>query len=304
MYPGIELRLLRYVVAVADELHFTRAAIRLHVAQPSLSRQIKELEGELGTALFERDKRHVRLTPSGAAFVKEARQALMFSQRAKEAAVAAIRPWSLGYSPYVNYDLLKRVRSALGPAGGKAPWLLLSAFTLQQLEMIRLGSVDAGLVTLPVADEDLQIEPVLAEPLLVALPSRDRRVQSRRLRLSDLNGLPWVGTPTAMHPLLHQHIAATCAGAGLELRRGQSVTTFAEGMAMVAEGGGFSFVRACYEPFRCSGVVFKPLEGDPLVIETALAALREQRSKELLALIRHLGSRTPHSTKPTEAVAA
>ena len=82
MYPGIELRLLRYVVAVAEELSFSRAAGRLHVSQPSLSKQIRELEESLDTEIFLRTKRHVSLTDVGELFVEEARQALRHSERA------------------------------------------------------------------------------------------------------------------------------------------------------------------------------------------------------------------------------
>src|SRR6266481_4480929 len=103
MYPGIELRLLRYVVAVAEELHFSRAAAKLHVAQPSLSKQIRDLEDELGIKLFERNKRKVQLTPAGSAFVVEAREALLHSQRAVHAAKASDRSnrFVLGHSPNV-----------------------------------------------------------------------------------------------------------------------------------------------------------------------------------------------------------
>lgn len=291
MYPGIELRLLRYAVLVAEELHFSRAAIKLHVAQPSLSKQIKDLEEELGTALFERDKRHVRLTPAGAAFVKEAKQALMYSQRAKQAALAARRPWSLGYSPYVNPELVRRARTVLDALAGKSEWALVSAFTLPQLEMIRLGSVDAGLVTLPVAGDDLLVEPVLAEPLLVALPSRHRLARAGSLHLGDLAGIPMIATPREMHPLLHDQVLGICAGAGLEPRFGQAVTTFAEAFAAVADGNGFCFVRACHEAFGCPGVTFKQIAGDPLKVETGLAALRDNRSERTPALIRELGLR-------------
>ncbi len=83
MYPGVELRLYRYVVVLAEELNFTRAALRLHVAQPSLSKQVRELEGYLGTQLFERTKREVRLTASGEAFAAEARLTLFHAERAR-----------------------------------------------------------------------------------------------------------------------------------------------------------------------------------------------------------------------------
>src|SRR5579864_9166873 len=115
MYPGVELRLLRYVVAVAEELHFSRAAAKLHLAQPSLSKQIRELEEELGTELFERTKREVRLSDAGRIFVKEAKQALLYSHRAVHLTKASRHgsTFSLGYSPHINFEILFRARTAL-----------------------------------------------------------------------------------------------------------------------------------------------------------------------------------------------
>jgi LysR family hca operon transcriptional activator len=102
MYLGVELRLYRYVAVLAEELNFTRAAARLHVAQPSLSKQIRELENYLGALLFERTKREVRLTAAGEAFAAEARSTLFHAERAVEGARAAkgkhTGPWSVGYS--------------------------------------------------------------------------------------------------------------------------------------------------------------------------------------------------------------
>src|SRR6267143_695546 len=120
MYPGVELRLYRYVSVLAEELNFTRAAFRLRVAQPSLSKQIRELEDHLGTALFERTKREVRLTLAGEAFAAEARLTLFHADRAVEAARAAKGqhkgPWSIGFSPLIDLRILSKIRQHLSLA--------------------------------------------------------------------------------------------------------------------------------------------------------------------------------------------
>src|SRR5260370_16958997 len=117
MYPGVELRLHRYVVVLAEELNFTRAALRLHVAQPSLSKQIRELEDYLGAQVFERTKREVRLTSAGEAFAAEARLTLFHADRAVEGARAAKGqhkgPWSIGSSPLIDPRILSKVRPYL-----------------------------------------------------------------------------------------------------------------------------------------------------------------------------------------------
>src|SRR5260370_1284540 len=106
MYPGVELRLYRYVVVLAEELNFTRAALRLHVAQPSLSKQIRQLEDYLGAQVFQRTKREVRLTAAGEAFTAEAQLTLLHADRAVMGARAAKGqhkgPWSIGSSPLIE----------------------------------------------------------------------------------------------------------------------------------------------------------------------------------------------------------
>jgi LysR family hca operon transcriptional activator len=117
VFPGVELRLYRYVAVLPEELDFTRAALRLHVAQPSLSKQIRELEDYLGTPRFERTKREVRLTGAREAFTAEARLALFHADRAVQEARAAKGqhkgPWSLGYSPLIDPRILSKVRQHL-----------------------------------------------------------------------------------------------------------------------------------------------------------------------------------------------
>ena len=122
MYPGIELRLYRYVSVLADELNFTQAATRLHVSQPTLSTQIRDLEREIGVKLFERTRggQQVLLTASGEAFTAEARLALVHADRAIEGARSAhgqdTGTWNVGYSPLIDLRLVSKVRSYLSDA--------------------------------------------------------------------------------------------------------------------------------------------------------------------------------------------
>jgi DNA-binding transcriptional LysR family regulator len=131
MYPGVELRLYRYVAAIAEELNFTRASAKLHVAQPALSRQIRQLEDYLGTPLFERDRRGVRLTPVGEAFNAEARLTLFHAQRAVDGARAAKGqhkgPWRLGYTPLLDRRILATERQHLSAAHPSADIQLSSS---------------------------------------------------------------------------------------------------------------------------------------------------------------------------------
>jgi DNA-binding transcriptional LysR family regulator len=284
MYPGVELRLLRYVVAVAEELHFSRAAEKLHVAQPSLSKQIRDLEDELGIRLFDRTKRDVHLTQAGQAFVIEAKEALVHSQRAVHAAKATQQPdrFTLGHSPDINPRLLSSLRSL--PA---QLWKLTfrSAFTLEQLQLIRAGELDAGLVILPIADESLALEPVLSEPLMAALPEHHSLCGKKSLRLRDLNEVPLISIPKKLHPCFYERVYSICIREGFDPKIVQEITSFPEAMALVADGVGFAFTRECYERFKCPGVLFKKIEGQPLVLESAIAFRKGARSALLPSIV-------------------
>jgi len=159
MYPGIELRLLRYAVAVAEELSFSRAAERLHISQPSLSKQIRELEESLDSKLFYRTKRDVAVTETGVLFVEEARKALLHSEQAANV-VRSFRPSThlqIGYSPYVNPDLIAAIWSFPETVLPDLTILLKSYFTRRQLSKLQDGKIDAALVMLPVMGADLVI---------------------------------------------------------------------------------------------------------------------------------------------------
>jgi DNA-binding transcriptional LysR family regulator len=290
MYPGIELRLLRYVVAVAEELNFTRAADRLHVAQPSLSSQIRGLEKVLGSPIFCRTKRHVSLTEAGVLFVEEAREAVRHSQQA-ENVVRSFRPAThlhVGYSPYVNPDLITAVRSLSETAVPNGTLSLKSYFTRRQLSKLRDGRLDAALVILPVNASDIVIERLLSESLLVALPDGHSLARNRTVALSDLKDMPAISFPQKLHPEVFQQLSESCARGGLKPNIAHEVTTFPEALPLVAQGEGYTFIRKCFTPFLCPGIVLRPIKGNPLTIETGVAYLRRRKTVHLDAFLSSL----------------
>jgi len=287
MYPGIELRLLRYVVAVAEELSFSRAAGRLHVSQPSLSKQIRELEESLDTEIFLRTKRHVSLTDVGELFVEEARQALRHSEQAANV-VRSFRSGThlhVGCSPYLNPDLIMSVRSASAASHPRIPLTLKSYFTRMQLSKLRDGKIDVALVLLPVIGSDLVIEPLLSEPLLVALPDGHHLARKRAVALSDLEDMPAISFPQKLHPEIYQQLWDSCVRAGLKPKVAHEVTTFPEALPFVARGEGYTFMRKCFTPFFCPGIVLRPIKGNPLTVETGVAYMRNRKSAQVHAFL-------------------
>src|SRR5216683_1379249 len=199
MYPGVELRLYRYVVVLAEELNFTRAALRLHVAQPSLSKQIRELEDYLGAQVFERTKREVRLTAAGEAFAAEARLTLLHADRAVDGARAANGqhkgPWSIGYSPLIDLRILSKVRQHLSLAHPAADVRLVSAYTSEQADGLMRGKLQAGLVILPLREEGLASEVLYQDALVLALPELHPLAAKTDIEITDLHELPLVSIP-------------------------------------------------------------------------------------------------------------
>lgn len=176
MYPGIELRLHRYVIVLADELNFTQAALRLHVSQPTLSAQIRDLEGEIGVKLFERTRggQQVVLTASGEAFAAESRLALVHADRAVQEAQAAqgqgAGTWKLGYSPLIDLRIVSKVRRYLSDAHPAADLRLLSGHTAEHVDGLMQGRLHAGLVILPPRENRVTFEGLHRERLILAIP--------------------------------------------------------------------------------------------------------------------------------------
>ncbi|MEU9402269.1 LysR family transcriptional regulator [Streptomyces sp. NPDC048242] len=205
----LEVRQLRYFVAVAEELHFGRAAARLGMAQPPLSRTIRDLERQLGVALFERTTRQVRLTGAGEVLLRDARTALeavtAAAHRARHAGSATPR-LRIALKADIDGGLLPQILDAYGTdAAALPPELILGGFG-DQPRALRDGLADVALVLCPMDDRGLDSEPLLTEPVLVAIAATDPLAARTRLCLADLadrnlpNGAPAADGRTAPPP--------------------------------------------------------------------------------------------------------
>lgn len=261
---SLELRLLRYVIAVAEELHFTRASQRLHLATPSLSKQIKQLEEALGYSLFERRTREVALTSAGAAFVVEARRALMYAQRAVEAGAAAnasnVGVCRIGYTPLLDTTLLPQIREAFAQTMGGAALLFQSTYSMVQVDQILNGQLQAGLVVLPIASNELRVDTVFRYRLIAAIPEASDLAERSILHPADIAGKPiiWFGRPTNSH--LYQHFVDLCREAGFIPNIAHEVSTVIEMLDAVSAGAGIGFVKDSIQTrLHPEGIAFREL---------------------------------------------
>jgi DNA-binding transcriptional LysR family regulator len=288
MYPGVELRLLRYVAVLAQELNFTRASARLRVAQPSLSKQIRELEEYLGLKLFERTKREVRLTAAGEAFAREARQALLHAERAVEGARAANGQhrgfWTLGYSPLIDLRILSKVRQHLSLSHPAAEVRLVSACTSEQAEGLMRGNLQAGLVILPVREAGLVWQGLHREALILALPAGHRLAGKAEVEMTELDEMPLVTMRGDMEPRFGEDLNRIFGLTRIRPDIFHEVTTQAEALELVLENGVAALLMPSAQYPAREGIVFRRFFHEFLTAETGLAYLGENGSAILGSL--------------------
>lgn len=290
MYPGVELRLYRYAVAVAEELSFTHAALRLHVSQPTLSAQVRDLERELGVKLFERAKggQHFEVTLAGEAFVREAKLTLFHAERAIEGARAAKGqhrgPWRMGYSPLIDLRILSKVRSHFAVAHPAADIRLASAHSSEQADALLRGKLQAGILILPVDEHGITCEPLFKQAMVLALPEQHPLARKSAVEISDLHQLPLVTIRRDIEPRFGRDLNRVLAMAKIKPHFFQEATTQAEALELVSEGtvGALTMPSARYADRE--RVVFRHFVDELLTAETALAHLGENRSPVLSSL--------------------
>lgn len=234
----VEIRLIRYVIAVAEELHFGRAASHLHLSPPSLSKQIKNLEVYLGYALFERKTRDVILTPAGKAFVAEARHALLHVEQAVEYGYAASQgdtgAFRVGYSPWFRPSLLLALQEKFCIRFPNRPFELLSSYSTSQVSMLLRGYLQASIVELPFHGQGLLTRCVWRDRLVAAVPSKHHLADCGILRRDDFLVEPVIWLAQTLHPALYQHFLDSLRTSGQTPRVGHEVNSIPEMLDLVA----------------------------------------------------------------------
>jgi DNA-binding transcriptional LysR family regulator len=281
----MELRQLRYFVAVAEELHFGHAARRLRIAQPALSRHIQALERELEVLLLFRNRRRVQLTPAGQVFLERCRLLLA---RAEDAIVAAQRvsegtsgSLKLGFVGSATYDAIPSILRAFHQFAPQVE-LTLSEMTVHaQLEALAEKRIDLGFLRLPARTEGLVFRSVSREALLIALPSTHPLAQLPVLRLSALAGEPFVLYPDHPRPSWTEFIVGLCQQAGFRPTVAQRTVEIQTTLSLVAAGMGVSIVPACVSNIPRKDVVYRRLTGVRARTEL-LAAYRAEDTSPVL----------------------
>lgn len=278
----MELRHLRYFQAVAQEGSFTRAAVRLHIAQPPLSRQIRQLEDELGVTLIERGSRALKLTEAGR-FLLE--QSLQLTARLDEIVQGTRRlgrherGWfGIGFVPSTLYGFVPELIRRLREADPRIEVGLAEMTTLPQLEALKAGRIDVGIGRILLDDPAIERRVLMAEPLVAALPLRHPLARRRRVGIAELAAQPFVLYPARPRPNYADHVLGLFRAAGHTPRVVQEANELQTAIGLVAAGLGVTVVPASVHRLHRADIAHVPIDADTFVSPVILSYRKDDHS--------------------------
>lgn len=303
---NLELRQLRYFLAVAEEMHFGRAATRLHMTQPPLSQAIQALEASLGTALFIRNTRNISLTSAGLALLPEVRRLLQHAQSlpglAQRAANGASGHLSLAFVSIADYSILPPSLREFRTRHPQVNIELREATTDVQLLALENAEIDAGFLIPPVPEKLqglLNYQKVLSEPLILAVP--ENLAQGRRqLRLEDCADSPLILFPRKIAPALHDAILGCFHIAGMTPAIGQEAIQMQTIVGLVSAGMGIALVPQSVSNLQRPGVLYFDLPETSASVEIGLTWRKDNHSAVLTAFA-HLFNKNSNHADPSQS---
>jgi DNA-binding transcriptional LysR family regulator len=275
----MELRHLRYFVAVAEHRSFTRAAERIRVAQPALSQQIRQLEQELGVSLFERDSRPLRLTEAGVLFLERVQGVLSAVKTAtldaRRAGSGQIGHLAIGFVSSSMYAVLPQIINAFRDCYPVIELSFHEMIAAQVAKALADRSIDVGFSRPAlVEDGDLEQRILVEEPYVVALPANHRLASRRMIALAELAEEPFILHPRFPGPSVTDTVLEACAAAGFEARGVQESSHIQTSLGLISAGVGLSLVPESVQQYPWRNVRFVPLK-PPAPVATLTVAWRK-----------------------------
>jgi len=284
----MELRHLRYFVAVAEELHFTRAAERLHIGQPPLSQQIQALEAELGVQLFERTRRQVKLTEPGKHFLQRARQILASAQAARDETVRIARgdagELRVGFTSSLPLThLLPMVLREYRLAYPAVRLVLGEMFTSRQFEALLEGRLDIGFAryTGSTPPEGISLREIRRDPLVLFVNQHHRLAQAKRVSIADLRHEDFVAYPASVGAGLIDLLHQLSRAAGFTPNVVQEVSEASTQIGLVAAGLGLAILPSPLQCVRIEGVCHVPISDANAHLSLGIAVAQDRRSPQI-----------------------
>jgi LysR family hca operon transcriptional activator len=284
----MELRLFRYFVAVAEELSFTRAAERLHTAQPSLSQQIRQLEEIVGAPLFHRHKHRIQLTEAGHVLFAEARRVLHDAEQAITMARHAARRISIGVMPGPMGHIFRRIAPILLKQCGDMQIDVRTLSAPNQILALRNYELNAGFLHGPVEDDELSSEVLLRARMMAILPASHPLAKLERVPAKLLAELPAIQFTRSFAPAVHDAMDETASRAGVCFQTLFESDSLLTALNAVASGLGFCMLASYVEQLLPKNVVARPLDSDSVPELEVLVAYRKDDTLPALAILLEL----------------
>jgi DNA-binding transcriptional LysR family regulator len=292
VFPNFEVHQLHAVIVLAEELNFTRAAGKLHISQPALSRKITDLEEQHRFHLFTRDKRlGLELTDAGRIFVEEARFALLHGERAVHLARAAHdgsdSVLTIGHSPYTNHDWISAMLAIRLPLYPRLRIRLMTQFAMESLRSLLVGELNLALVMAPPQDARITAVPFAATPLYVALPETHPAADKERLVLQDLAKDEWIMFAKRVHPLVYEAIMDAARRESIFPKHTHDIISAQQAVDLVSEYVGVAILtKSTAQSLQSEGVVIKPLSDMSLLFETSVIMRADDDSRLVNEFVR------------------
>lgn len=296
----MELRHLRYFIAVAEELHFGRAAERLCIAQPPLSQQIQQLERELGFQLFHRTQRHVELTAAGQLFLDEAREVLSGLEKAvaagRRVARGEVGRLGIGFVGTATYEFLPAALSEFRERYPEVELVLRELVSAKQVQALRDRRIHVGLARPTITEKGIVSEPLYQEPLVAALPARHPLARQERLTLATLAEEPFVLFPRYPQPSYAEFLISLCEQAGFSPHVVQETAEIHTAISLVAAGLGVTLVPASVQSAHREGIAYLPFE-EPQPTTELTVIYREGETSSLANAFLQIARQTASAQK-------
>jgi DNA-binding transcriptional LysR family regulator len=301
-----EIKLLESAIAVAEELNFSRAARKVRLSQPTVTRNISIIEGDLGTELFERNRKRVILTDAGRAFVEEARISILHRRRAFEVARAVAQNaesvLNIGKSPYADPFLMSILLAVRLPLYPQLKVELSSQFSFDLAHEVLAGELDLAIATEPPESRQLTAIKIDESPFYIAMSKKDILAGESSVTLDSLAGRMWVMPEHWTHPLVDNAIMKLAEAHKVRPAKVQHIVLPEEAFPYIVDGAAVAFVvKSGALHIAHNGVTVRPLDEKALVLKTCLVSQAENRSKVLSELVRGFMRKLPSLNKAQSA---
>lgn len=286
----MNLRLLRYFVAVAEERHFGRAAERLHMAQPPLSQAIRNLEAEVGARLLHRTTRRVELTDAGRAYLMRARAILeevdTAADEARRVAAGSVGHLAIGCVGSATYSLLPTLSRRLADELPGVDFSFRGEMLVpDQVDAVHAGAIDIALLRPPVADPTVTVAPLRKDRLVVALPADSALAGRRQVRVSDLAGVDLIVHSADRRSVMYDVVLGLLRDAGVQPRIRHEVGETSTLITLVAGGLGAAVVPEPVTALALEGVTYLPLVRPATTVELAVGHRADRSEPHLLRTV-------------------